>query len=469
MKYIKYLSLIFILSFISTSCEDALDINSNPLAATTADPNVLLPFVFAQYSNRHTTELGTRIMDVPQHFTACFNSARNGNTSIFLTGNTWGMMYSQVLGNLLLVEQDAEAAGPSSNNVAAIAKIFKANTFFELSMIWEDVPYSEALSANEFPVPGFDNQETVLNGVVSILDEAMGLIDAIPADGIFDVSTGDLIYNGNMDNWRRYANSLKLRVLMVLRNKTNVDAQIDAALGQPLVESNGQAALIRYSNAPGAFNGYNNLVEAFFGVSNEVQGVFSPGRTLFNLLEGDPRKDMLIFNPDDAEPLNIGDFAFNFPGSPRIADNVIRNDLPHMLMMPAEISLYKAELAMADGDMSTADAEYRNGVAQAVAWWGGDIPGAISTIPAETAAEFVAGLAAPTMQDIHEQLYIESFIRPVVAWNTVRRTGVPQLESVPGSNITTILKRFNYPPDEVASNPNTPANLPTDTPMWFEN
>ena len=73
------------------------------------------------------------------------------------------------------------------------------------------------------------------------------------------------------------------------------------------------------------------------------------------------------------------------------------------------------------------------------------------------------------MQSIHEQLYIESFIRPVVAWNTIRRTKVPALPLPPGSNISTILKRFNYAPNEVAANPNTPANLPTDTPMWFEN
>ncbi len=469
MKYIKYLSLIFVLSFISTSCEDSLDINNNPLAATTADPNVLLPFVLAQYSNRHVTELGTRIMDVPQHFTACFNSARQGNTSIFLTGNTWGMMYSQVLGNLVLVEQDAAAAGVSSNNVAAIAKVLTANTFFELSMIWEDVPFSEALNATSFPVPIFDSQETVLNGVVSTLNEAVALIDAIPEDGIFDVSTGDLIYGGNMELWRRYANSLKLRVLMILRNRVNVDAQIDALISEDMMmESNDQAALIRYSTAPGGNNGFNSLVEAFFGVSNEVQGVYAPSRTLFNLLTGDPRFDMIIANPDGAEPVDIGMFAFA-AGGPVITDNVIRNDLPHMLMMPAEVSLYKAEIAMSKGNMSEADAQYRAGIAQNIAWWGGDIPGAQLTIDAAVVSEYVDGLAAPTLQNIQEQLFIESFIRPVIAWNTVRRTNVPTLEPVPGSSISTYLRRFNYPPDEVASNPNTPVNAPTDTRMWFEN
>ena len=139
-----------------------------------------------------------------------------------------------------------------------------------------------------------------------------------------------------------------------------------------------------------------------------------------------------------------------------------------MLLMPAEINLYKAEIAMAAGNADLADTEFRAGVAKNIAWWGGDIPGAQETIAATVADEFVSTLPAATMQAIHEQLYIESFIRPVVAWNTVRRTDVPTMDPVPGTVISTYLKRFNYPPNEVASNPNTPANAPTDTKMWFE-
>lgn len=468
MKSIKIVSILLILGLFSSSCDKALDINKNPLAATTADPNVLLPFVLAQYSNRHVTELGTRIMDVSQHFSACFNSPRLGNTSIFLTGNTWAMMYSQVLGNLVLVEQDAAAAGPSSNNVAAIAKILKANTFFELTMIWEDVPYTEALNAVEFPEPSFDNQETVLRGAYATLNEATALIDAIPGEGIFDVSVGDIVYDGDMQSWRRYANSLKLRILMILRNKVNVDAEIADVLTQPMIETNGQSALIRYSNAPGGINAFNNLVEAFFGVSNEAQGVYAFGPVIYNLLQGDPRADVLISNPDALEPCDIGTFAFSSP-CPTVRDNIIRNDLPHMLFMPAEINFYRAELALAAGNAAEAETQYKAGMANNIAWWGGDIPGAQLTIDATEAADFVEAQTAPTLEDIHNQLYIESFLRPVVAWNTVRRTNTPTMETVPGSNISTILKRFNYPPDEVAANPKTPANPPTDTKMWFEN
>jgi len=275
------------LSFLGTSCNDVLDVNQNPLAATTADPNVLLPYIFAQYSNRHTTELGTRMMDVPQHFSACFNSPRGGNTSSFLTGNTWFMYYNQMMGNALLIEQDATEAGISSNNINAIAKLIRAKGMFELASIWDEIPFSEALDGNTFPSPSFDSQETVFKGCVAVLDEATSLINAMTEEGNFDVSAGDLVYQGDMNKWLRYANSLKLRILMLIRNRdTSVDGQITALLSQPLMESNDQAALIRYADTPAESNGFARLVSAFFSAAgNEVEGVYAPGPSIYELLD----------------------------------------------------------------------------------------------------------------------------------------------------------------------------------------
>jgi len=307
MKNIKIVVLSILVLFTSLSCDEQLDINTDPLVATSADPNVVLPFVIVQYSNRKVTELGTRTLDVSQHMSANFNSPRNGSTSIFLTGNTWNMMYTQVLGNLALVEADARDAGPSNNNVAAIAVILKGMVFYELSSIWENVPFSEALNGGEFPSPNFDNQEDVYRGVVTILDDGMSLIDAMPATGIFDVSTGDLIYGGDMSNWRRFANSLKLRVLMLIRNKdTSVDSQINTVLSQPLIDDNSQAAMVRYFDTPGQQNGFQQLNESFFGTSNEVTQVYAPGEPLYNLIAGgaDPRDGLFLFDPNGKSPTN---------------------------------------------------------------------------------------------------------------------------------------------------------------------
>lgn len=141
-----------------------------------------------------------------------------------------------------------------------------------------------------------------------------------------------------------------------------------------------------------------------------------------------------------------------------------------MLMMPAEIDLYKAQLALegyaAAGDANT---NYTNGVTNAISWWGIDIPGIITTITAGDVSTYVNGLAAPTMDDVYNQQYLAAFLQPVLAWNTYRINKVPVLQAPPNSTIGTILRRFVYPPDEIAANLNTPEDKPTQTPMWFEN
>lgn len=470
MKRITIYFLTAIVMFTGFSCEDALDINTDPLAATSADPNAVLPYVFVQYSNRKVTELGSRIPDVSQYFSDTFNSPKNGTTSIFLTGNTWGMMYGLIMGNLALVRADAVVAGPTSNNIAAIATSMEALIYLELTSIWEDVPFSEAINGQEFPLPAFDTQEAVLRGVVGKCDEAIDLIDTRATEGLFNVSSGDLIYGGNMDSWRRFANSLKIRALMMLRNKdTSVDAQLTTALGQPVIENNSQAMLLEYSNAPGGFHGLQNLIEAFFGSDNESNDVFGPGPPLYDLLvpTGDPRADVMIARNTLPDP---GIDVFPTPTTAVLSNNVIRRDLPDIWMLPAEIDFYKAELALKGvagaGDATT---NYANGLNNIMNFWGGDVPGATATIAQADIDAFIAAAGTPTLEDVYNQEYLAAFLHPILAWNHVRRNKIPVLETPPNSNISTYLKRFNYPPAEVAANPNTPVNKLTDAPMWFEN
>ncbi|MDH3708692.1 MAG: SusD/RagB family nutrient-binding outer membrane lipoprotein [Cyclobacteriaceae bacterium] len=476
--YIYILTIAFLT--MPMACDDALDINTDPLAATSAPPNSVLPFVFATYGNRKTTELGTRTTDVTQYLSATFNSPRNGSTSIFLTGNTWAIWYTDVLGNLILLEQDAKAAGPTSNNVAAIAVIMKALAFYELACIWDEVPFTEALNGVDFPFPQFDSQETVLRGSVSFLNEGISLVDGIPAEGNFDVSAGDLIYGGDMDLWRKFANSLKLRILMLIRNKdTSVDGDIVATLAQPLVETNAEATLLRYEDAAGARNAWKQILVQFSGSGTNAGAQFFGAGPVFRDImfnKNDPRIKLFLddLSGTDTYPTpNNG----SFPTSTQaiISDNVLRGDLPNQWMMPSEMALYRAELALLGVTGDDPDVEMRNGVRLACQFWGQDEAGPVSLTTTEI-DDYVASLpdlnalsTADALREVHEQLYVEAFLRPVVGWNHVRRTNTPALEPPPAASITTILKRFNYPPDEVGSNPNTPANLPTDTKVWFEN
>lgn len=471
MKKTKILILTCVLLYGHFSCDKTLDINTDPLVATSADPNAVLPYVFVQYSARKVTELGTRICDVSQYISNTFNSPNRGNTSIFLTGNTWGMMYDQVLGNLSLIIADAEAAGESRNNVNAIATILSAHIYYELTSLWEDVPFTQAINGQEFPTPAFDDQETVLNGIVDMLDSAIDLIDRRPQTGEFTISpASDMYYGGDINQWRILANSLKLRTLMMLRSGgASVESQINEVLSQPLMSSNDQAALIRYEGVSGAQSGMFTIITRFFGPDNESQNVFGPGDPIDELLSNtnDPRWNLWVARNDLDPP---GNDIFPDNETSVLSNNIIRPDLPDILMLPSEIDFYKAELAM-DGFSTVGDAEsnYKNGVRNSIKWWGQDIPGIINTVSDTEINNFVNALDSPNIDEIYNQQYLASFLMPIMAWNHVRINQVPDLSPPPNTNITSILKRFNYPPDEIGTNPNTPENKNTDVPMWFEN
>lgn len=471
----RLLSILLIIAAFTTftACDSVLDINEDPLAATEANPNAVFPFVFAEYSARKTTELGTRTCDVYQYYSNIFNSPKGGTTSSFLTGNTWAVWYTNLLGNLVLIEQDAAAAGETSNNIQAAALVMKGHLFFELTSLWGDVPFTEALDGVQFESPRFDNQETVLEGVVTLMDEAMALIDAMPATGNFDFSAGDLILGGNMARWRELANSIKIRTLMLIRNvdsaEANAETRLAAAFGQPTVSA---PVFLQYEGTSTSTNAYFDIIKQFLGASNEDPGNGLP------LGPAPALRDHLFNTNDPRGSLWINDITLpatdygTYPSGATEAifsDNLLRADYPDVYFLPSEISLYRAELIL-DGVLTgSAQAEFEAGVTYALNYWGGNIDGFTGTaVSATDVSTYITSLGAVTLEEIHTQLWLEAFLRPVVAWNTVRRTGVPALSPPPGASISTILKRFDYPPDEVASNPNTPSNPETDTPMWFE-
>lgn len=461
MKQTSIYMLIAVMLFGTFSCEEKLDINTDPLASS--EPELLLPAVLARYQSRKETELGTRILDVSQHLSGCFNSPRAGVTTSFLTGNTWGMYYTIMLGNLAVLESGAREAGELQNNVTGIALTLKALAFYELSVIFEDIPFTEALDAQQFPRPAFDTQETVLKGTVDLLDEAVSFLTNVPA-GSITIGGQDFIYNGDVQLWERFANSLQLRILMLIRNADAGYAlpRINDVLSRPLITDLAHVARFPFFSQVGQQNSFADLNNTFFGTpSNEVVGVYAPSPVLRDLLvnNADPRLDIFVTDingGDDYDNPPMGTQSFGAFGAV-ISDDIIRYDAPAVWYTPAEISFYRAELALAGDVAGDADALTQQGVTEALQYWGGAIDNATATIEPADIAAYAATFTGVTMTQVHEQQYLETFMRPLVSWNHVRRTGVPEMDAVPGAVIDDILQRFTYAPDEIATNENTPA------------
>ncbi|MBO9636048.1 MAG: SusD/RagB family nutrient-binding outer membrane lipoprotein, partial [Chitinophagaceae bacterium] len=131
-------------------------------------------------------------------------------------------LYSGALMNLktILDTKDFNIADGSKENQLAVSRILRAWFFWHMTDRWGDIPYNDALMGRENFTPAYNSQKDIYYDLLKELKEAAAQID----EGA-DPVTGDILFNGDMANWKKFANSMRL--LMALRL-----SKIDAAKGK---------------------------------------------------------------------------------------------------------------------------------------------------------------------------------------------------------------------------------------------
>ncbi|OAV44765.1 hypothetical protein A3850_009800 [Lewinella sp. 4G2] len=468
--------LVLLLGFVGTSCDDQLDINTDPLAATAVDANLLFPEVLLNFSNNREAELDGRLGTVLQYNEAIFgvigDYARAERSNVNMMNNTWGAMYGNAVKNINLLEATAREAEPGTqNNILAQGLIMKSLIFWQATMLWEDIPFRQAADFVT-ALPEYERQEDVLRGIVSDLDEAANLIDEESAK----MTNGDLVYDGDMDLWLRAANSLKLKILLQIANvdEASVRDQIRATVNSPLLETEDQNAQLEYLDMAGAFNPFWSILNNFAGGVNPTW--YTAGEVCFDLLEDldDPRLGVYYSESAADSTQGTGNFGVRSPagvfrsegGTAAIVSlTVIRADRPDTYITAAETQLYKAEAilrGLADG---SAEDAFAAGIRASM----DEFDTTAEAIEEDAVTAYINSLDLD-LEGIHEQLYLANFLRIPAAWAEWRRTKVPNLSTPNGSNADGVVRRFFYPPDERAANPNVPETLDAnlDSPMWYE-
>ena len=130
----------------------------------------------------------------------------------------------------------------------AISLIMKGLYYQMYTDAFGMVPYSEALNP-DIITPKFDTQEAIYQGVIADLDRAMELIgtSAVTGEGVELLAENDLFFNGDLQKWKKLANTLKLR--MALRAEDAPGAGwaadvINEALSAPLLTTAEENALM---------------------------------------------------------------------------------------------------------------------------------------------------------------------------------------------------------------------------------
>lgn len=177
--------------------------------------------------------------------------------------NHWRVMYRDVLKNLdesarVISETDNDLTNNLKNNKLAIVEILSVYAWSNLVETYGDIPYTEALDIDN-QLPSYDDAETVYKDLIVRLTNA---IQSFDSQGSFSANE-DLIYNGDVSKWKKFGNTLKLRMAMVL---ADVDPSLskstaEAAVNSGVFTSNDDTAAYQYSSAAPNNNPVNdNLV-----------------------------------------------------------------------------------------------------------------------------------------------------------------------------------------------------------------
>lgn len=296
----KKLNIILILCFvvISTSClKDITDLNTDPNNPQYIDPELLFKYSVKRGMGNYLTasHLEYNGLHLWMMYFASRDGVEPGNEYPSPTGGDsfWQESYIDAMNNAEVIIGKA-SNNPELVNMKAAAIIWKTFIMHRVTDLWGAAPYSEALRGNpelEF-TPAYDNQRSIYHAMIADLKNAVEIFDE--NKGFFSPDA-DLIYNGDMESWIRFANSLRLRLITRIHYvepfaaDSNIVDLIES--GAKFIESNDQNATFQFNSV---FN--KPLYEAGNIRYEEGSSYINPSKFLVDLLveTTDPRTPFIL-------------------------------------------------------------------------------------------------------------------------------------------------------------------------------
>ncbi|UCJ05727.1 SusD/RagB family nutrient-binding outer membrane lipoprotein [Chitinophaga pendula] len=393
-------------------------------------------------------------------------------------GNSTWNTYYRWLNNIREVD---EAAIADNNNLSyrAIALTLKAWGFSLLTDCFGDVPMSEALKAEQNQLkPAFDKQEDIYKELLKNLDSANSWLTA-PKDVLSN--NREMLYDNDLKKWRKFANSLQMRLLLRISNRTETKAYEKLAamvadpVKYPVFSNNAEAALYKITGITPNISPWSRVQDF---VNFRCAGEF-----FVNTLNdfADPRRDKWLSQATDTAkvPKKIGfkgipaghdgsDGQFFFNPSNMLAPLGVAPTMIAVVMTYSEVEFIKAELAQKGLIAGGAQSYYENAVKASIEQWG-------ATVPANYFQNPKAAYDG-TLERIMLQKYIALFFNDYQQWFEYRRTKLPVLPVGPGMlNDKKMPVRFKYPLTVQTANPDNYRRAVTNmggddinTKVWWE-
>jgi len=476
-----------ILVIIGACTKDFESINTDPNNASLeqADPSMLLTNAIESMTDRvHEIFLGEEMGNCwAQHEAKCQYTDEDRyiyRTSV--VNNSWTGFYAtnamdvQTLYNVAVSKQH--------ENYQGIALVLKGYISTLLTDLFGPVPYSQAWLGSENTLPAYDSQESIYRDVIAKLEEANSLLSE---EG--DAIEGDILFAGDALKWKKFANSLRLRLLLRMSGRdasfatTEMGKMIADPATYPIFESNDDNAALQYlgsapNNHPMNENRKTRDDHRVSKTLTDIQWTNSPyidyrvcvyaEKSGNNTFEGMPNgltsAKALAYNGGGIKNTSkVGNyFTALAAGTPMP---------PGMLMSFAELKFILAEAAFKGyipGGADKAGEYYIEAIHGSYAQFGQALIDAVvgygyepveNPTTDDLAADFIENDVfgwdpEHGMELIATQRWVASFDQGLQSWIEWRRTGYPMLiPAEDGDNNGKIPVRFPYPTDEAARNP----------------
>lgn len=376
------------------------------------------------------------------------------------------------------------AVSKNLSQYQGIALVLKGYIASLVTDLWGPVPYSEAWLGSTNTLPKYDTQESIYRDVIAKLDDANTLLADAATAG--EEINGDIMFNGDITKWQKFANSLRLRLLLRMSDKdaafvtTEMTKMVVTnATDYPIFESNVDNAQLNYlGSAP------NNHP---MNENRKTRDDHRVSETLIDLLwTNSPNVDWRVTIYAESLGASAGYYvglpngltsskAASFNGNGikntcKVGSYFTQAEAPGMLMSYAEVQFILAEAALkgyiTGMGATEAEAYYKGGIWGSYNQYGDNLVNKANSIfsaGATTADELAQDFYDndifgwdPTnaLELIATQKWVASYDQGLQSWIEWRRTGYPVLVAGEDAmNDKKVPQRFAYPTDEAARNP----------------
>lgn len=482
MKFLKRTRfiLLLILPYL-ISCDSGFEeLNTNPITTTEAYPYQFMPSALVNsmtYNLIRNRDFNNELMQI-----TVSTSDADGKVFRYDYGPTWSdYLWNNHYTNLTNYKSMYAKATEQilyNRSYQAISLILQCWTYSILTDTYGDIPYFKSNLGKDSLIsePPFDPQKEIYLDIFQKLDSANTLLksgDAIQA-------TYDPVYAGNVTKWRKFGNSLLLRLLLRVSNKTEIQAEIlpiiqkvllTDASNYPIFTSNDDAAILRWTGVGGYVSplmtvreqDYSIPIASFFidflrNTNDPRINITAYGTSGVNRWGIAPSSGNFIgiesgYSALGSDPVRLSYFyAYNDNGG---INSMQKEPLTGILMTFAEVEFIKTEAIVRGWIAGNADTYFYSGADNSIKLW-------VPTFSTPIRDHLLAADAGwdenateeQKLEKIHQQKYYALMFCDLQQWFEYRRTGHPVLPKGDGlQNNGEMPSRMFYPIYVQSSNP----------------